>query len=65
MTTKAVAKRLSHTELPFGYHFVTPLALGSTLNPINSTMIATALAPIAADFHASVAEMGQRNTSSD
>lgn len=45
-------------EKPFGLRFVLPLALGSTLNPINSTMIATALVPIAADFHASVAETG-------
>jgi MFS family permease len=42
----------------FGFRFVAPLALGSTLNPINSTMIATALVPIATDFHASVAEAG-------
>jgi MFS family permease len=43
---------------PFGFRFVAPLALGSTLNPINSTMIATALVPIATDFHASVADAG-------
>jgi len=43
---------------PFDFRFVAPLALGSTLNPVNSTMIATALVPIAADFHASVAEAG-------
>jgi MFS family permease len=43
---------------PFGFRFVAPLALGSTLNPINSTMIATALVPIASDFHASVADAG-------
>ncbi len=42
----------------FDFRFIAPLALGSTLNPINSTMIATALVPIAADFHASVAEAG-------
>jgi MFS family permease len=42
----------------FGFRFVAPLALGATLNPINSTMIATALVPIAADFHASAAEAG-------
>jgi MFS family permease len=43
---------------PFGFRFVAPLALGSTLNPINSTMIATALVPIATDFHATVADAG-------
>ena len=42
----------------FGFRFVTPLGLGSTLNPVNSTMISTALVPIAGDFHASVAETG-------
>jgi MFS family permease len=43
---------------PFGFRFVAPLALGPTLNPINSTMISTALVPIAGDFHASVAQTG-------
>ena len=43
---------------PFGFRFVAPLALGSMLNPINSTMISTALVPIAGDFHASVAQTG-------
>jgi MFS family permease len=42
----------------FGFRFVTPLALGSTLNPVNSTMISTALVPIATDYHASVADTG-------
>ena len=42
----------------FGFRFVTPLALGSTLNPINSTMISTALVAIARDYHASVAQTG-------
>jgi MFS family permease len=49
---------LAERGAPFGFRFIAPLALGSTLNPINSTMIATALVPIAADFHASVAETG-------
>ncbi len=38
--------------------FVLPLALGSTLNPINSTMISTALAPIATYFNATAAQAG-------
>jgi len=42
----------------FGFRFVAPLGLGSTLNPVNSTMISTALVPIAGDFHASVAQSG-------
>jgi MFS family permease len=39
---------------PFGRRFVTPLFLGSALNPINSTLIATALVPIAHAMHVSV-----------
>jgi MFS family permease len=42
----------------FGFTFVAPLALGSCLNPINTTMIATALVPIAASLHISAAESG-------
>jgi MFS family permease len=42
----------------FGFRFVAPLALGATLNPVNSTMISTALVPIAADLHANVAQTG-------
>lgn len=37
---------------PFGWRFTAPLLLGSTLNPINSSMIATALVGIGIDFHA-------------
>ncbi|MET0935130.1 MAG: MFS transporter [Luteibacter sp.] len=48
----------SITGKPFGLRFVLPLALGSCLNPINSTMIATALVPIASDFHATVSQTG-------
>ncbi|WUH93640.1 MFS transporter [Streptomyces sp. NBC_00433] len=36
---------------PFGPRFVSPLLLGSTLNPINSSMIATGLVGIGLDFH--------------
>lgn len=36
---------------PFGWRFLTPLLLGSTLNPINSSMIATGLVGIGVDFH--------------
>lgn len=35
---------------PFGWRFSLPLLLGSTLNPINSSMIAVGLVAIAADF---------------
>jgi MFS family permease len=42
----------------FGFTFVAPLALGSCLNPINSTMIATALVPISHSLNVSAAEAG-------
>lgn len=35
---------------PFGWRFTFPLLLGSTLNPINSSMLATGLVGIAVDF---------------
>jgi predicted MFS family arabinose efflux permease len=35
---------------PFGWRFTAPLLLGSTLNPINSSMIATALVGIGVDM---------------
>jgi MFS family permease len=41
-------------ENPFGWRFVTPLFMGSALNPINSTLIATALVPIGHAVHVSV-----------
>lgn len=37
---------------PFGWRFTAPLLLGSTLNPINTSMIATALVGIGVDMHA-------------
>ena len=39
---------------PFGSRFVTPLYMGSALNPINSSVIATALVPIAAAMSVAV-----------
>jgi MFS family permease len=42
----------------FGFRYIAPLALGATLNPINSTMISTAIVPIADSLHASIAEAG-------
>lgn len=41
---------------PFSWRFVAPLYMGSTLNPINSSIIATALVPIATALHVSVAQ---------
>lgn len=40
-----------HVRKPFSWRFISPLLLGSTLNPINSSMIATALVGIGVDFH--------------
>jgi len=44
------------SENPFSWRFVAPLYMGSTLNPINSSMLATALVPLAAFMHVSVAQ---------
>lgn len=57
MTTAAAAAEAERSNA-FGFTFVAPLALGSTLNPINSTMIATALVPIATSLHVGAAEAG-------
>lgn len=40
----------------FSWRFVGPLYMGSTLNPINSSMLATALVPIGTFLHVSVAQ---------
>jgi len=42
------------TRDPFPWKFVTPLLLGSALNPVNSSVIATALVPIATSLHVPV-----------
>lgn len=42
----------------FGVRFTGPLALGSMLNPVNSTMISTALVPIGRDLHVGSAATG-------
>ncbi|MFJ4921074.1 MFS transporter [Streptomyces sp. NPDC088725] len=39
---------------PFSWRYVTPLLMGSALNPVNSSVIATALVPIAVSLHVSV-----------
>jgi MFS family permease len=41
-------------DRPFGPRFVTPMFMGAALNPINSSVIATALVSIAAAMHVSV-----------
>jgi MFS family permease len=42
------------TGSAFSWRFVTPLFMGSSLNPVNSSLIATALVPISAAMHVSV-----------
>ncbi|MFI0939306.1 MFS transporter [Streptomyces sp. NPDC021020] len=49
--TTATAPEAPGGGKPFGARFVSPLLLGSTLNPINSSMIATGLVGIGLDFH--------------
>ncbi|MBV8513222.1 MAG: MFS transporter, partial [Xanthobacteraceae bacterium] len=55
MTASEISKR---SRSPFGFTFIAPLALGATLNPINSTMLATALVPIAESLHVELAQTG-------
>ncbi|MBK3567722.1 MFS transporter [Streptomyces sp. MBT62] len=51
--TKAVAAR-DLARKPFAWTFTTPLYVGASLNPVNSSIIATALVPIATELHVSV-----------
>ncbi len=43
-------------EHPFSWRFTVPLFIGSALNPINSSLIATALVPIAHGLHVSIGQ---------
>src|SRR6478609_4434537 len=52
MTAKTGARQ--RAAGPFGWRTVTPLVMGSALNPVNSSVIATALVPIAAALHVPV-----------
>jgi MFS family permease len=54
----AAATAIKPKQNGFGFTFVAPLALGSCLNPINSTMIATALVPISRSLNVSAADAG-------
>jgi hypothetical protein len=49
--TKTLPPEVAPSPKPFGWRFTTPLLLGSTLNPINSSMLATGLLGIGLDFH--------------
>lgn len=41
---------------PFNWRFTAPLYMGSALNPVNSSLIATALVPIAAGVHVPIGQ---------
>lgn len=56
MTPPVTASQVSAPRRPFSWRFNTPLFIGSALNPINSSVIATALVPIAAGLHVSVGQ---------
>ncbi|MGW3108862.1 MFS transporter [Streptomyces sp. NPDC001100] len=51
---KAVAAARDLARKPFSWTFTTPLYVGASLNPVNSSIIATALVPIATELHVSV-----------
>ncbi len=53
MTTKQEIASPAATNA-FSWRFVTPMLMGSALNPVNSSLIATALVPIATAMHVSV-----------
>ncbi|MCS5717655.1 MFS transporter [Herbiconiux sp. CPCC 205763] len=50
MPSATTADEPGVTSKPFSWRFTAPLYIGSALNPINSSMIATALVPIATDL---------------
>jgi predicted MFS family arabinose efflux permease len=54
VTQQATALHPAHAEKAFSWRFTAPLFLGASLNPINSSMIATALVPIATALRVSV-----------
>jgi nicotinamidase-related amidase/MFS family permease len=56
--TSAEAEDPRHGRSPFGFTFIAPLVLGTVLNPINSTMLATALVPIAESLGTDIAATG-------
>ena len=47
---------MAEPQAGFGFRFVAPLALGSALNAVNSSLIATAMVPIALDLGVAAAD---------
>ncbi len=56
MTSLVPDHQSTATGNPFSWRFTTPLFIGSALNPINSSMIATALVPISSGLHVPVGQ---------
>lgn len=56
MTAVSAVDRPRASAKPFSWRFTTPLYVGSALNAINSSMIATALVPIGVGLHVSVGQ---------
>src|ERR1700753_2026018 len=54
ITEAATTESQQRAAAPFGWRALPPLVTGSALNPVNSSVIATALVPIAAALHVSV-----------
>ncbi len=56
MSSPVLVDESTSSDKPFSWRFTTPLFIGSALNPINSSMIATALVPIASGLAVSVGQ---------
>ena len=56
MTTHNPTDESTMTGKPFSWRFTTPLFVGSALNAVNSSMIATALVPISVGLHVSIGQ---------
>lgn len=54
MTASTAGAGAAPPQAPFHWRFVTPMYLGSALNPVNSSLIATALVPLADGLGVSV-----------
>jgi MFS family permease len=56
MTSATPADESTVRGKPFSWRFTTPLFIGAALNAVNTSMIATALVPIATGLHVSVGQ---------
>jgi MFS family permease len=53
---KSTSLQPTESKKAFDWRFVTPLYIGSALNPVNTSFIATALVPIAAAINVPVGQ---------